>query len=217
MAKRSALPMGAAVGRSGAVLSEVIPGPGSVASFSVSHDGALLAYVRCDFDIPGQLHLLDLTTGRDQQVGNLNRWLEEVDLGRTEEAWIKGRDDNDIHGWIHTPPGFVPGRKYPCILQIHGGPAAQYESTFMHEFHYLAANGYVVCYCNPRGGVGYGRAHTEAIRNRWGDPDYADVMAWRDHVAGLHYIDAQRMGVGGGSYGGWMTLMLIGQTDCFRP
>jgi dipeptidyl aminopeptidase/acylaminoacyl peptidase len=93
---------------------------------------------------------------------------------------------------------------------------AQYGHFLMHEFYYLAAQGYVVYFCNPRGGSGYGEAHTKAIYNDWGNADYADLMAWVDLVQQKTYIDPKRMGVTGGSYGGFMTNWIIGHTDRFK-
>ncbi len=93
-----------------------------------------------------------------------------------------------------TPPGFDPSKKYPSILEIHGGPLTQYGKFFMHEFYYLAAAGYVVYFCNPRGGRGYGEAHTRAIWGDWGDRDYADLMAWADYAQKLPYIDPRAHG-----------------------
>jgi dipeptidyl aminopeptidase/acylaminoacyl peptidase len=92
----------------------------------------------------------------------------------------------------------------------------QYGNFFMHEFFFLAANGYVVYFSNPRGGQGYGEAHCKAIWNNWGTVDYDDVIAWADLVARKRYIDTRRMGVTGGSYGGFMTNWIIGQTDRFK-
>ena len=113
-------------------------------------------------------------------------------------------------------PGWDSTQKYPCILQIHGGPIAQYGNAFMHEFQYLAANGYVVVYCNPRGGLGYGESHAESIWNDHGGADYDDVMAWTDYVAEHPYVDEERMGVTGGSYGGFLVNWIVGHTDRFK-
>ena len=93
---------------------------------------------------------------------------------------------------------------------------AQYGHNFMHEFYFLAAQGYVVYFSNPRGGQGYGEAHTGAIFGNWGDADYADLMLWTDYAQSLPYIDTDRMGVTGGSYGGYMTLWIIGHTHQFK-
>ena len=92
----------------------------------------------------------------------------------------------------------------------------QYGRGFMHEFHYFAANGYVVYWTNPRGGQGFGEAFSAAINNQWGTVDYADLMAWTDIVQQQPYIDPERMAVTGGSYGGYMTLTIIGHTTRFK-
>ena len=89
-------------------------------------------------------------------------------------------------------------------------------TVFMHEFYYLAAHGYVIYFCNPRGGRGYGETHAKAILNNMGGPEYADLLAWVDVVRQRPYIDPQRMGVTGGSYGGYMTNFLIGRTNRFQ-
>jgi dipeptidyl aminopeptidase/acylaminoacyl peptidase len=101
-------------------------------------------------------------------------------------------------------------------LEIHGGPGLQYGNFFMHEFYYLAAEGYVVYFCNPRGGRGYGEAHSKAIWNNWGTVDYDDLMAWVDFIQKKPYMDKKRVGVTGGSYGGYMTNWIIGQTHRFK-
>lgn len=188
---------------------------GVYSNLSLSQDGKTLAYLWGDFSDPGQLWRQN-GDGEQKQLTTINRdWLDEIDLGEVESVWIKGEDDNDLQGWIVKPPGFDDARQYPSILEIHGGPWLQYGNIFMHEFYFLAAQGYVVHLCNPRGGHGYGEEHGRAIEQRWGDRDYADVMAWTDHVAGLPYIDTARMGITGGSYGGFMTLWTIGHTDRF--
>jgi len=142
--------------------------------------------------------------------------LRNVDLGSLETVWIKGPAGNDLQGWILKPPGFDAKKKYPSILEIHGGPLTQYGFLFMHEFYYLAAQGYVVHFTNPRGGRGYGEAHAGAIWGDWGNADYADLMAWTDYLSNQPYIDKSRMGVTGGSYGGYMTLWIIGHTQRFK-
>jgi dipeptidyl aminopeptidase/acylaminoacyl peptidase len=142
--------------------------------------------------------------------------LKNIDLGQMDEVWVKGASGNKIQGWVLRPPGFRKNSKYPSILEIHGGPRVQYGNFFMHEFYYLAAQGYVVHFCNPRGGQGYGEAHSKSIWRNWGTVDYDDLMAWTDYVRRKPYIDGRRMGVTGGSYGGYMTNWIIGKTDRFK-
>jgi dipeptidyl aminopeptidase/acylaminoacyl peptidase len=153
-----------------------------------------------------------------KQLSKFNEdWFKKLDLGQLEEVWFKGGDNNDLQGWILKPPGFDPARKYPSIMEIHGGPITQYGNFFMHEFYFLAARGYVVYFSNPRGGTGYGEEHTKSIHGgKWGTKDYEDLMCWTDYVEKLPYIDPDKMGVTGGSYGGYMTLWIIGHTQRFK-
>jgi len=151
-----------------------------------------------------------------EQITQLNYELtRDLKLSRPEEILVRSSDGYPIHAWIMKPPGFSPRRKYPSILEIHGGPRVQYGNTFFHEMQYLAANGYVVYYGNPRGGQGYGRKHAESTVNNWGSIDYEDCMALADHMQRQQYIDPKRMGVTGGSYGGYMTNWIVGHTNRF--
>jgi dipeptidyl aminopeptidase/acylaminoacyl peptidase len=102
------------------------------------------------------------------------------------------------------------------LLQIHGGPRAQYGEAFFLEFQLLAGLGYCILYMNPRGSQGYGEEHTRAIIGDWGRLDYEDLMAGVDHVLSMGFVDPDRLGVLGGSYGGYMTNWIIGHTDRFK-
>lgn len=206
-----------AIGADGEGLETVLGEGGVVGSFDLDRARARLAYFFGRIDDPGQVRVCDLATGADRQLTRQNQaMLSRIDLGTIEETWIKGPAGNDLQGWILKPAGFDPKKKYPSILEIHGGPLTQYGSYFMHEFYFLAAHGYVVHFCNPRGGRGYGETHAKAIWRDWGSADYADLMAWTDYVAQQPYIDRTRMGVTGGSYGGYMTVWIIGHTDRFK-
>ena len=110
----------------------------------------------------------------------------------------------------------MEGEKYPLVVYVHGGPHAQYGNTFFHELQWLAAEGYVVLYTNPRGSKGYGEAHTKAIAGNWGSVDFDDIMTATDYACGLDYVDADRTAIMGGSYGGYMTAWAIGHTNRFR-
>jgi dipeptidyl aminopeptidase/acylaminoacyl peptidase len=190
---------------------------GSVDAFSLDKKQEKLAYLHGDLQIMDEVWLREMQSGRTRQLSQINSELiGSMDLGEIEEVWFKGSSGNDLQGWILKPPGFDPTKKYPSILEIHGGPWLQYGRSFMHEFHYLAAHGYVVYFCNPRGGQGYGEEHGKAIHDNWGTVDYEDIMAWTDFVAQKPYIDTERMGVTGGSYGGYMTTWIIGHTDRFK-
>ena len=195
----------------------VIDAPGAARSFHFSADQTRLAYLWGDMENIAQVHVRQMDDGASRALTRFNEdWLAEKERGQIEEVWFKGADGNDLQGWILKPPGFDPARKYPSILEIHGGPYGQYGQGFMHEFHYLAAQGYVVYFANPRGSQGYGEAFAGAIANQWGTVDYADLMAWADYMAQQPYIDPERMGVTGGSYGGYMTTLIIGKTQRFK-
>jgi dipeptidyl aminopeptidase/acylaminoacyl peptidase len=190
---------------------------GVVGSFSFDRQQKRMAYFYGRIDDPVQVIARDIATNKERQLTRLNRkLLDTIDLGRIEEVWFKGQDGNDLQGWILKPPGFDPTKKYPSIMEIHGGPVTQYGKFFMHEFYYLAAHGYVVYFSNPRGGRGYGEAHAKGIYQDWGSVDYDDLMAWADYMEKKPYIDPNRMGVTGGSYGGYMTVWIIGHTQRFK-
>lgn len=202
---------------SGENLAKLTQEKGVAGIFSLDQAQKYLAYFWGTMTDPGQINVLDLTTGQQRQRTKLNqRLLKSIDLGEIEEHWIDSRDGTKIHGWIIKPPGFASRQRYPSILEIHGGPLTQYGNYFMHEFYYLAAQGYIVHFSNPRGGRGYGEAHAGAIWGDWGNKDFNDLMDWTDFIASLSYIDPDRMGVTGGSYGGYMTLWIIGHTQRFK-
>jgi dipeptidyl aminopeptidase/acylaminoacyl peptidase len=118
---------------------------------------------------------------------------------------------------VMRPPGFVAGRRYPALLNVHGGPHAQYGHGFFDEFQVYAGAGYVVIYANPRGSQGYGEAFAQAVVGDWGGGDYADVMAVLDEaIARCPLIDAERLGILGGSYGGFLTSWTVGHTTRFK-
>ena len=197
---------------------QVIEEHGLVGPFTFDDAHQQLAYVLANQQSPGQLYVRNLRSGKDKQLTKLNQsWLRRLTLGQIEEVWFDARDGYKLHGWILKPPGFDPSKQYPSILEIHGGPQTQYDRGFMHEFYLLAAQGYVVYWSNPRGGQGYGEAHCKAIWNSWGTVDYDDVMDWANYMRNQSYIDTSRMGVTGGSYGGYMTNMIIGRDpDYFK-
>lgn len=142
--------------------------------------------------------------------------LSEMDLSTLEYLPYTGADGWPIDGWIMKPRNFDASRKYPLILEIHGGPATQYGYGFFHEMQLLTAEGYVVLLTNPRGSCGYGREFSLAVRGAWGEKDSIDIMQGIDALLQRGYIDEQRIGVTGGSYGGFMTNWLIGHSDRFK-
>ena len=133
-----------------------------------------------------------------------------------EKVTFKSTDDTSIEGFIVKPIGFDPTMKYPTILWNHGGPVSQYEFSFHTIAQLFAANGYVTLLINPRGSSGYGQAFSEVIFADWGNKDYQDVMAGLDYAIESGYIDTERLGVGGWSYGGMLTNYVITKSDRFK-
>ncbi|MFW5896481.1 MAG: prolyl oligopeptidase family serine peptidase [Bacillota bacterium] len=189
---------------------------------------------------PGQVHLLSLEDrepagaagefsdrvpdAREQKIGEAVAYLSSGDILGSRHVAVAERftfradgDSPLVDGWIMMPPDASQRESLPVILQIHGGPAAMYTGGFFFEFQLLAAAGYAVVFCNPRGSSGYGEEFRTAIQPGWGDVDYADVMAALDVALKENpKLDEDRCGVAGGSYGGYMTNWIIGHTDRFR-
>jgi len=141
--------------------------------------------------------------------------LDGVRLGKVDEVWYASTGGARVQGWIIKPPGFDPSKKYPLIMEIHGGPHAMYNVGFSYQLQNFAANGYVVLYTNPRGSTGYGSKFGNAIERAYPSVDYDDLMAGIDTVVGRGYIDTQRMYVGGCSGGGVLSSWVIGHTTRF--
>lgn len=167
---------------------------------------------------PGELYKQTITTGERRQLTSFNqKFIEEVTLVEPEAIVYKSVKDWDVHGWLLKPANFKEGEKYPLIVEVHGGPATMYANTFFHELQLLTAKGYGVLYVNPRGSHGYNQAFVDAVRNDYGGGDYADIMAGLDYVIEKNdWIDTNRLGVTGGSYGGFMTNWIVGHTNRFK-
>ena len=136
-------------------------------------------------------------------------------LAKVEEVWYGSSGGARVQAWIVKPPAFDPGKKYPLILEIHGGPFAMYSVAFSYMFQNFAANGYVVLFVNPRGSTGYGSAFSNGIDHNYPGPDYDDLMAGVDTVVGRGYVDTKRMYVSGCSGGGVLSSWVIGHTTRF--
>lgn len=167
---------------------------------------------------PGDLFLLTVTTGDLVQLTNVNdEYLQEVAIAEAETIQFKSTDDWDVHGWLMKPIDYEEGKIYPLIVEIHGGPHMMYGNTYFHEFQSLAAQGFTILYINPRGSHGYGQAFVDVVRGDYGGKDYEDIMNAVDYVLeNYDFIDENRLGVTGGSYGGFMTNWIVGHTNRFK-
>jgi dipeptidyl aminopeptidase/acylaminoacyl peptidase len=201
------------VGRRGGTprIDRVVGGARQVSGFSLSGDGQRLAYIASTPTMPGEL----FADGR--QITDLNRaWRRSVALSEPERFRFE-RDGFEIDGWVMRPAGFEAGRRYPVLLNIHGGPATQYGHSFFDEFQVYAGAGYAVVFTNPRGSQGYGEGFARAVLDDWGGGDYRDVIAGLDEaLRRFDFLDPTRLGVMGGSYGGFMTTWIVGHDHRFK-
>jgi dipeptidyl aminopeptidase/acylaminoacyl peptidase len=194
------------------------PGEVHVRDFSIDSAGTKLALLIADATRPAEIFVRTTeATAELKAITNLNKdLLDELLLAKPELITYKGADGWSIDGWVLKPQDFDPAKKYPLVVEIHGGPNTQYGYGFFHEMQVLVAEGYVVLYTNPRGSIGYGYDFAAAVRGAWGEKDSIDIMLGVDEVIKRGYIDEQRLGVTGGSYGGFMTNWLVGHTDRFK-
>ena len=191
-------------------------GEHDVMAWSATPDAARFALTIGDDTHPGDVWALDVQGKRLRQLTRVNDALfATLRLSEPEEVWYPSFDGRKIHGWILKPPDFDPSKKYPMILEIHGGPHASYGRTFTHEFQWMAARGYVVLYTNPRGSTSYGEDFANVIQYRYPGDDYKDLMAGVDEVVRRGYVDPKKIGVTGGSGGGLLTNYAVTQTGRF--
>jgi dipeptidyl aminopeptidase/acylaminoacyl peptidase len=194
--------------------------PYSGGSFSIAANGGgnpRFAYTQASPQAPAAL--ATGTSARDIVTLSAlsDTLLGQRTLGAVEEiSFDSSVDRRRIQGWVVKPPGFDAAKKYPLMLEIHGGPFASYGPSFAAEIQLYAAAGYVVLYLNPRGSTGYGEAFADLIHHDYPDNDYGDLMSGVDAVVGRGYVDPQRLFVTGGSGGGVLTAWIVGHTARFR-
>ena len=189
--------------------------PYTSGSFSV--DGGVIAYTSGRANRPSDIAALG-DGGRATRLTRLNDdLLQDKTLGDVEQlTWKSSADGRDIEGWLVTPPNFDPAKKYPLILEIHGGPFAAYGPQFSAEVQLFAAAGYVVLYANPRGSTSYGYDFANLIHHAYPGQDYDDLMSGVDAAIAKGFVDEDKLFVTGGSGGGVLTSWIIGKTDRFR-
>ena len=189
-----------------------VAGQRRIYDFDVS--SGVTAFCASDTTNPGELHMS--TGGAEARVTDLNPWLRERYVAQPERQTFTAPDGWVVEGWLLRPENFDSTRRYPLVLEVHGGPHGQYGWAFFHELQILAGMGYLVLYVNPRGSDGYGEHFRRQVVRDWGGKDYIDLMTALDQaIARTDSVDVSRMGIGGGSYGGYMTNWAIGQTNRF--
>lgn len=201
----------------GGAVEQVTKGDRTLMAVDLAKNGAVMAYTATDAVTPLEV-FVSAPNGKDEhKVTSFNdEWLAEVTLIPPERLTWTVSDGTEIEGWVVPPVNHEAGKKYPLILKIHGGPHGAYGNTFFRTFHILSNAGFYVLYPNPRGSTGYGHAFTYATVGKWGEMDSEDYLTGVDAaIAAYPDIDPDRLGVAGGSYGGFMTNWLTATTDRF--
>jgi dipeptidyl aminopeptidase/acylaminoacyl peptidase len=197
-------------------LQPVTRGDQEVVSYSASADGSRMALVLSTTTVLGDLFSLDTASGKLTLLARPNQELfSQLNLTPPEEIVYKSFDGKEIHAFVQKPADFDPKKKYPLILNIHGGPHSAYGFTFFHEMQWMAAKGYVVLYPNPRGSSEYGQDFGNVIQYEFPGDDAKDLLAGVDEMVKRGIADPKRLGVTGGSGGGILTNWIVTQTNRF--
>lgn len=191
--------------------------PYASGSYSVSQSGTLV-YTQSRPEYPAELAVIQPKQKASKLITNLNAdVLSHRELGKVEEVWYKSSvDGRDIQGWIVKPPFYNASKKYPLLVENHGGPIANYGDRFTAEIQLYAADGYVVFYPNPRGSTSYGEEFGNLLYNNYPGEDYNDVMDGVDYLVNKGIVDNNKLFVTGGSAGGIMTAWIIGKNNRFK-
>jgi dipeptidyl aminopeptidase/acylaminoacyl peptidase len=204
--------------QTGAV-TEITHGDQAVLGFSITPDARTTVALVSTPVMIGDLFTVSMDesqNGAQTRITDANKTLwSQLNLTAPDEINYKSFDGLPIQGWIQKPPDFDPSKKYPMILNIHGGPHTAYGWVFDHEFQFMAAKGYVVLYINPRGSTSYGQDFGNIIQYHYPGDDYRDLMVGVDEVLKRDYVDPKKLGVTGGSGGGVLTDWTVTQTDRF--
>jgi dipeptidyl aminopeptidase/acylaminoacyl peptidase len=202
---------------SGGAPREIVGGRRRVTGTATDARKAKIAYVATSIDRPTELFIADADGRNERKLTSFNdALLREVAFSDAERFTYESVGGTEIEGWLMKPYGYEPGKKYPLVLYIHGGPHSQYGEGWFDEFQNIAGAGMWVLFTNPRGSSGYGADFTYSTRGRWGAEDYEDIMKAVDIAAARPDVDSTKMGVTGGSYGGFMTAWITTKTNRFK-
>jgi len=196
----------------------VTSGPRGIHAFDVNESAGKMAYLANDFQHLDDLYISNLDGSGERQLTHVNSELwAQLELQPVERLTYKSTDGWPIDGFFVKPLGWQAGKKYPMVLVIHGGPEGMFGVDWYHEFQVYAAKDWAVFFCNPRGSTGYGEKFERGEINNWGGMDYQDIMAGVDAALKQYpWVDANDLGVTGGSYGGYMTNWIVSHTNRFK-
>jgi len=203
--------------KGGELAARIIGGERSITGLSVARLTGHIAFAATDPTSPAEVFVANPDGTGERRVTDLNREWSAAVAPSPPERFSYRVDDNDLDGWIMKPFDFDPGKRYPALLWIHGGPHREFGYYYSHEFQVDAGAGYVLIYTNPRGSQGYGEAFSRACVGDWGGGDFRDIMAGLDEALRRYsFIDPERLGVIGISYGGYLTNWTITHTTRFK-
>lgn len=197
----------------------IIAGASSLSDVQFTSDGRTMIYAEESGSRPAEIFRVNSSGGSGLALTHLNdSLLSRAALAPLEEIEVDSPDKTKIHAFIVKPPGFTEAQKWPVLFLIHGGPEGAWGETWSYRWNaqVFAAAGYVVVMPNPRGSTGYGQKFIDDINGDWGGRPYDDIMAVADYVAGLKYVDPDRMAAAGASYGGYMIDWILGHTNRFK-
>ncbi len=194
-----------------------ISGERSISGFDISPNGKYIYYLASSVDKPREIYLLNLTNDLSIEMTDFNKaFLNEVDVRPAEKMWVQGSGNSKIEVFIVKPHDFDPAKKYPLILNVHGGPQMQWMDSFRGDWQVYPGAGYVVAFPNPHGSTGYGQEFTSEISGDWGGKVFEDLMKVTDALEKLPYVDTSRVGAMGWSFGGYMMDWFQAKTHRFK-
>lgn len=198
----------------------VASGDSELDDMQLTRNGRTMVYTQQSGLSPVEIYRASSSGGAAVPLTHLNdQTLDDRQMTPLEEFWVNGADGARVHSFLIRPPNFTPGRKYPVLMLIHGGPQGFWGHAWTYRWNaqVFAAAGYVVVMPNPRGSTGYGQKFVDEINNDWGGRAFDDIMAVADHiVTDVPFADASKMTAAGGSYGGYMIDWILGHTQRFK-
>lgn len=185
--------------------------------WSLEPEGSGIVFCSRSISKPHEIYRWDGQASAPQALTQVHaQFLKEIDVRAAEELWIPVEGGYSVHCFVVKPHGFDPTQRYPLVLNVHGGPQSQWADAWRGDWQVYPGKGCVVAFCNPTGSTGYGQEFTDGIQRDWGGRVYRDLMQVTDALEKLPYVDRERMGAMGWSYGGYMMMWMQGQTDRFR-
>lgn len=209
---------GMPAGEVAATQASMLTSAGSVESIDVARDGKTLFFSMSTLRRPADLYSMTRDGAARRLTRDNDALLAQITMSETSDVWWKGADGADVQGHLVKPPFFDPSKKYPAIVLIHGGPQGAWGDAWSYRWNpqIFAARGYVILMPNPRGSTGFGQQFTEEISRDWAGKAYVDVMNGVDTLTAMPFVDANRLGAAGGSYGGYLVNWILGHSKRFK-